>query len=106
MMACFVQLCEESLQEFDRAVGRVEATDDLDGRLEVRRIHDMQADDLAGPAGGGRDPGDGKAGSIRAETNAGRHEGIEFFVDRAFDLPPLGNILDDHFAPARSLSSG
>ena len=45
----FLQLGEERLQAGERAVGSVKTADDLDRRLEVHRVHEMNADNLRGP---------------------------------------------------------
>ena len=76
----------------------MEPADHFDGRLQMDRIHEVDAHDIGRTPGGAGYLRDGNTGGIGAETNFGGHRFLELLIDPLLDLPVLGDVLDDEIA--------
>ena len=80
------------------AVRGVESADHFDGRLQMDRIHQVDAHDIGRTLGGAADLRDGNTRGIGPKTDFGRHHSLQILIDLLLDLPVLGDVLDDEVA--------
>ena len=104
---CFlVQLGEQLQQPTECQVRGMESPDHLDGWLQVDRIHEVDPDHIGGTPGGVAYLCDGNARGIGSKTDFGRYQFPQPFVERLFNSPILGNVLDDEVAGSQILQIG
>src|ERR1700686_2223947 len=96
---CFLlQLGEQFEQCAQCQVRGMKSPDYLDGWLQMDRIHEVNPDYMGGTAGGAAYLCDGNARGIGSKTDLRGHKFPQLFVERLFDSPILGDVLDDKVA--------
>src|ERR1035437_2871345 len=98
-----LQLGEQLQQRADCQIGGVESPDHLDGWLQMDRIHEVNPDHIGGTPGGAAYLSHGNARGIGSKADLGRRQLPQFLVERPFDSPILGNVLDDEVAGSQVL---
>ena len=93
-------------QRVDGPIRGVESTDYFDGRLQVNRIHEVEAHHVGRALGGTRYSRNGNARGIGAKADLGWHHSIQMFIDRLLDVPVLRHVLDDEFTRRDVLQIG
>ena len=69
-------------------------------------VHEVDADDIGRALRRTAYFGDGNARRVGAETDFGRHDPIEIFVNRLFGAPIFGDILDHELAGQKIFEAG
>src|SRR6266853_6585453 len=104
---CFlVQLGEQLQQRIEGQVRGVESPDHLDSWLQMDRIHEVNPNHIGGTPGGAADLRNGNARGIGSKTDFGRRQFPQLCVERLFNFPILGNVLDDEGAGSQILEIG
>src|ERR1700687_1264423 len=104
---CFLlQLGEQLQQRADCLVRGMESPDHLDGWLQMDRIHEVNPDHIGGTPGGAAYLSDRNARGIGSKADLGWRQFPQFLVERPFDSPILGNVLDDEVAGSQVLQIG
>src|ERR1017187_8867748 len=101
-----LQLGEQLQQRADCQIRGVESPDHLDGRLQMNRIHEVNPDHIGGTPRGAADLCDGNARGIGSKADLGGRQLPQLLVERLFDFPVLGYVLDDEVAGSQVLQIG